>query len=165
MFLPDPDDPSGRRRLMLSNGLNLSDRQPGLVHVIRDDGEGPYCDWLPETIDLDADAALARAAQVNKARTSSRGAHRRDCEEWLRGCLTGGPKPAAECAQAALGARFNRSVLERAWAALAIRSVRLGFGKGACYYLSLPEASGPPLGGPADGADDHAPRYFAMHVE
>jgi putative DNA primase/helicase len=165
MFLPDPDDPSGRRRLMLNNGLNLSDQQPGLVYVIRDDGEGPYCDWLPETIDLDADAALARTAQVNRARTSSRGAHRRDCEEWLRGYLTGGPKPATECAQAAQEAGFNRSLLERARAALAIRCVRLGFGKGACYYLSLPEASGPPLEGLADGADDHAPQFFAMHVK
>jgi hypothetical protein len=42
LFLQDPDDPSGRRRLMLDNGGNLAPRQPALVFVVHDeDGGGP----------------------------------------------------------------------------------------------------------------------------
>src|SRR6185312_3576238 len=92
LFLADPDDPSGRRRLMLDNGRNLGPVQPGLPFVIRDDGAGPFCDWLPETVDLDADAALARTARAAKSGPSGKGARRRECEVWLRGYLADGPK-------------------------------------------------------------------------
>ncbi len=114
LFLQDPDDPTGDRRLMLDNGRNQGPRQPALAFVIRDDGIGPFCDWSPETIDLDADAALARAVRAARSGASGKGARRRDCEEWLRGYLAAGPRSAKECEQAALGAGFNRSILERA---------------------------------------------------
>jgi putative DNA primase/helicase len=148
MFLPDPDDPSGRRRLMLNNGVNLSASQPGLVYVIRDDGEGPYCDWLPETIDLDADAALARTAQAHKVRNSGVFAHRRDCSEWLRSYLAEGPKPAKECEHAALVAGFTGSILHRARIALAIRCVRSGFGKGSSVRWCMPDTDSDLAGQP-----------------
>ena len=114
LFLADPDDPTGHRRLMLDNGGNLAPKQPGLAYVIRDDGAAPFCDWLPETIDLDADAALARAGAADKIGVSSKGARRRECEQWLRGYLAEGPRPALECEQAALVAGFNRSLVVRA---------------------------------------------------
>src|SRR6185312_17236053 len=85
LFLADPDDPSGRRRLMLDNGRNLGPGQAGLPFVIRDDGASPFCDWLPETIDLDADAALARAVKAGKAAkagASGMSARRHECQEW-----------------------------------------------------------------------------------
>ena len=101
LFLQDPDDPTGRRRLMLDNGGNLAPRQPGLAYVIRDDGAAPFCDWLPETIDLDADAALARAVKAGKIGASSRLARRHECQQWLRGYL-------AERTQAGQGVRAGR---------------------------------------------------------
>ncbi len=70
LFLQDPDDPTGRRRLMLANGGNLADSQPGLVYVIQGKGDSACVEWLPETIDLDADAALRRARTAGKAGTS-----------------------------------------------------------------------------------------------
>ena len=48
---------------MLDNGGNLAPGQPGLAFVVDDEGGAARVDWLPETIDLDADAALARAVK------------------------------------------------------------------------------------------------------
>ncbi len=152
LFLPDPDDPTGRRVLMLDNGGNLAPKQPALAYVIRDDGAAPFCDWLPETVALDADAALARAARASKSGASGKGARRRDCQEWLRGYLAVGTRPATECHQAALAAGFTRSVLEGARIALAVRCVRSGFGKGASYHWYLPEAAGEPAESTGSGA-------------
>jgi hypothetical protein len=135
LFLADPDDPGGRRRLMLDNGCNLAPGQPGLVFVVEDKGGVARLDWLPETLDLDADAALARTV---RAGGSARVTRQHACEEWLRGYLAEGPKPTKDCEQAALVAGFNPKLLERARAALAIRSIRTGFGKGASYHLCLP---------------------------
>jgi hypothetical protein len=156
LFLADPDDPTGRRRLMLDNGGNLGPQQPALAFIIRDDGAGPFCDWLPETIELDADAALARTLRVNRSDASGRLARRRECEDWLRGYLADGPKLATECERAAVAAGFTRSVLERARIALAVRCVRSGFGKGACYHWSLPGASIESSLGPDFGPGAHA---------
>jgi putative DNA primase/helicase len=156
LFMEDPDDPTGRRVLMLDNGGNLAPPQPGLVYTVRDDGAGAFCDWLPETIDLDADAALARAVRAGKASTSGKSTRRRDCEDWLRGYLAGGPRPTPECEQAALTAGFNRPVLHRARTALAVRCLRSGFGKGACYHWSLPEAAIETHDCSDDGAGAHA---------
>jgi hypothetical protein len=149
LFLPDPDDPTGQRRLMLDNGRNLGPVQPGLPFVIRDDGAGPYCDWLPETVDLDADAALARAARAGKSGASDgRLARRRECQEWLRGYLAEGLRPATDCERAAEAAGFSRSILIRARTDLAVRCVRSGFGQGSCSSWSLPEAAIEPPAGP-----------------
>lgn len=138
LFLADPDDPTGRRRLMLDNGGNLGPTLPGLAYVVQDAGDAARVDWLPETIDLDADAALARTARINKSGTTGRLGRRQACEEWLRGYLADGPKPVKECEQAAMEAGFNRGLLERARGALAIRSIRSGFGQGSRCDLCLP---------------------------
>jgi hypothetical protein len=160
MFLADPDDPTGRRRLMLDNGANLADKQPGLPYVVRDNDDGvAWVEWLPETIDLDADAALGRTVKGGRSVTSGRLARRHACEEWLRGYLAGGPKPATECERAAMMAGFNRPLLERTRAALAVRTMRLGFGKGACYHLCLPEADGECRDRPDSAAGCHAPQF------
>ncbi len=160
MFLPDPDDPTGRRRLMLDNGGNLGLEQPALPYVLRDEGSVPVVDWLPETIDLDADAALARTVKIGKISPSGKGARRRDCEEWLRGHLAGGLKTAKECEQAALEAGFSSSILLRARMALAVRCLRTGFGKGACYHWCLPETAIEDLNRPDSAAGAHALRIL-----
>jgi hypothetical protein len=149
---------------MLLNGGNLAPGQPGLAFVVNNEGGAARVDWLPATIDLDADAALARAARIGQSAAIGRVAHRHACEDWLRGFLAGGPRLARECEQAAMVAGFHRRLLERARVALAIRSVRTGFGQGSCCHLSLPETDG----GPSDGIDGggatsiHASRLDAV---
>jgi hypothetical protein len=59
----------------------------------------------------------------------------------------------------------GRPAANRVRVALVIRCVRLGFGKGACYRFSLPEASGEPPEGPTDLADNHTPPFSAMHAK
>jgi hypothetical protein len=159
MFLADPDDPTGRRRLMLDNGANLGPKQPGLPYVVRERGGAAVADWLPETIELDADAALGRTVKGGKSGGAGRFARRQACEEWLRGYLADGPKLAKECERAALAAGFNRGPFERARATLAVRTIRSGFGKGACYHLCLPETDGEPSDRPEAVAGAHAPHF------
>jgi hypothetical protein len=159
MFLRDPDDPSGRRRLMLDNGTNQAARQPALAFVVHDEDGTARAEWLPETIDLDADTALARARKAGQIGASAKGARRRDCEEWLRGYLAGGPKPMKECEQMAIGAGFTPSILHRARVALAVRCLRSGFGKGASYHWCLPEAAIEAFDRP-----DSAPVEHALHI-
>jgi hypothetical protein len=159
MFLADPDDPTGRRRLMLDNGRNLGPKVPALPYVIREEGGAAVADWLLETIDLDADAALARAAKAGKTGDSGRLARHYACEQWLRGYLAGGPKPVKECERAAMMAGFNPSLINRARATLCIRTFRSGFGQGSCCYIDLPEASGEPPQSPDCLAGDRTPPY------
>jgi hypothetical protein len=98
---------------------------------------------------LDADAALAWAARIGASGTTGHVARRHACEDWLRGFLARGPRPARECEQAVMVAGFHSRLLEQARVALAIRSVRTGFGQGSCCHLSLPETDG----GPPEGSD------------
>jgi putative DNA primase/helicase len=159
MFLEDPDDPTGQRRLMLDNGRNLGPKLPGLPYVVREEGAAPIADWLPETIDLDADAALALAAKAAKTGASGRLARHHACEQWLRGYLADGPKPVKECERGATMAGFNPSLVNRARATLRIRTFRSGFGQGSCCYIDLPEAGGEPPHRPDCIAGDHTPPY------
>jgi hypothetical protein len=118
LFLKDPDDGAGGRVLMLDNGGNLAAKQPALVYVVRDDGAGPYCDWQPETIDMDADEALAKASRAASRgeKTSDGRTERRvsRCVEWLRQYLGSGRKPAAEGEAAGVAAGFTKAMLFRA---------------------------------------------------
>ncbi len=163
MFLADPDDPTGVRRLMLDNGCNLGPPQPGLAYIIRDEGAAEFVEWLPETIDLDADAGLRRGVNAGKSGGSGRLARPRAVEEWLRGYLADGPKLATECERAALAAGFNRRLVERARQALAVRSLRSGFGKGSCCSLCLPEAESEPPDRPDGAVAPHTPHFSASH--
>jgi putative DNA primase/helicase len=163
LFLPDPDDPSGGRRLMLDNGANLAEKQPALPYVVRKEDDVAVVEWLPETIELDANAALTRTVKGSQSSASGRLGRRHVCEEWLRGYLADGPKPAKECERAALVAGFNRPQLDRARAALAVRHVRSGFGKGACYHICLPEADGDLHDAPELVAGAHAPQFSLSH--
>jgi hypothetical protein len=161
LFLADPDDSTGRPRMMLDNGGNLAPKQPALPFVVSDDGEAARVEWLPETIDLDAEAALARTVKAGKPSASGRLGRRHACEEWLRGYLAGGPRSAKECEQAAIEAGFNRFVVERARSALAIRSVRTGFGKGSACHLHLPDAQGGSPDRPDSAISVHTPQIPA----
>ena len=146
LFLQDPDDPSGRRRLMLDNGVNLAARQPGLPFVIRDDGAGPCLrlaagDHRPRRRRRARPHRQGRQIQrVRQTRPPSR----------MRGVVEGLPRRGTEAGEGmraggAMAAGFNRALLERARAHVAIRCLRSGFGKGACYLLCLPEADGEPF--------------------
>ncbi len=128
LFLKDPDDPEGRRVLVLDNGGNLAPKQPGLAYVIEDRGQGPFCDWQPGTVDLDADSALARAAKAAKAAESIRGSKRMASDEWLRQYLDGGSQRAADCLAEGQKQGFHPRAVQRARERIGARVTRIGFG-------------------------------------
>jgi hypothetical protein len=153
LFLEDPDDPEGRRVLMLDNGGNLASKQPALAYVIQDSDEGPYCDWLPGTIDLDADGALARAAKAGRASKggeSGRGARRGECEEWLRAYLDRRSRRAADCLAEGKNQGFHPRAVQRARQSLGAKLTRVGFGRQGQFYWSTEPAD------PADARADFA---------
>jgi RecA-family ATPase len=140
LFLPDPDDPKGERVLMLDNGGNLAPKQPGLAYVIRDAEGVAVCDWQPGTVDLDADAALARAAKTTKGcEVDGRSERRLACEDWLRNFLDSGSKPAAECLAEGQKHGFQPRTVQRARERIGARNERIGFGDRGEYYWSLQE--------------------------
>jgi putative DNA primase/helicase len=158
LFMKDPDDPTGGRRLMLDNGGNLAPKQPGLVYTIEDIGEGPVCDWQRGTVDLDADAGLARAVKVEKAAKAEeavQGALRREAEQWLENYLSDGMKPAADCLRDGATAGFSRGTLHRVRIGLGVSTTRRRTGDGDSYHWSLsadskqPPTSAPPSETPA----------------
>jgi hypothetical protein len=144
LFLKDPDDVEGCRVLMLDNGGNLAAKQPALAYVVRDDGAGPYCDWQPETIDLDADTALAkaaRAASVAKGERSGGGQTERRvsrCVEWLKRYMGSGGKPAAEAEAAGVAAGFTKAMLFRARGDLGVISRQVTEAGKRCWYWFPP---------------------------
>ena len=166
LFLEDPDDPTGRRGLMLDNGGNLAAGSRLWPTSSTTRASAPVCDWLPETIDLDADARAGPCRQGRQDRHIRQGlARRHECEQWLRGYLADGPRPAKECEQAAHGGGIqpapSSSGLARPWQSAAFGS---GFGKGACYHLSLAEADSEPPGPSGTALTSMLPRFLTHHL-
>lgn len=60
-------------------------------------------------------------------------------QTWLRDRLCGGPVPAADIREIADAVGIAPRTLDRAKAALGVRSLRQGFGPGAAYLWALPE--------------------------
>jgi hypothetical protein len=144
LFLKDPDDPEGRRVLMLDNGGNLAVKQPALAYVIRSDDEGPYCEWQPGAIDLDADAALARIAGAGGARNgreAGRSVGRMGCEEWLRGHLEAGSRRASDCLADGKQRGFHPRAVQRARHNIGATLTRVGFGHQGEFYWSIAPAA------------------------
>ena len=116
--------------------------QPALAYVIRDEGAGPFCDWLPETIEL----GCRRRCWTVPSRPAGPAHPAGSPAATNARCGCGGISPGERsqrrnASAAALAAGFTRSVLLGARIALAVRCLRSGFGKGACYHWSLPEAA------------------------
>ena len=50
LFVADPDDPTGRRVLMLDNGGNVPPLAQTIAYAIEDHGRVPAVAWLPGPI-------------------------------------------------------------------------------------------------------------------
>jgi hypothetical protein len=136
LFVRDPDDPTGRRVLMLHGKANLGPPPPGLAYVIEDRGDGPGVEWLAETIDKDADTILREIAEAEaQAGDRARSAVRRDCEDWLRQLLAVGPKGAEEVFAQGREAGYSQDQLQRAKVAIGAKSAKKSFGKGWAWTL------------------------------
>ena len=75
LFVADPDDPTGRRVLMLDNGSNVAPPAPALAYTIEDRDSGPRIEWSDEPVT----STIGQLAQTRRiAATPPRRASRRD---------------------------------------------------------------------------------------
>jgi putative DNA primase/helicase len=142
LFMRDPDDSTGQKVLMLDNGCNLAPTQDGLAYVIKDRGDGPAVEWLEDIVNKTADSVLLELAQSQmNIEKPEQAAQRKDCEEWLREFLSGGPVNAKDVQSVAKQSGHSPTTLHRAKHNISIVTSRAGFGRDMVSYWSLPSAS------------------------
>jgi hypothetical protein len=137
LFVPDPEDRSGRRVLMLDNGGNVAPTAPALAYTIEDPGEGPRVVWSEEPMPITVKELFplqpATGASGDQPDLS-------DCAEWLRAMLASGPAPAADLRRAGKAAGFPWTSLRRARLQIGGVTRREGFGRGSRYCWEVRSA-------------------------
>ena len=103
LFVPDPQDPTNRRVLMLDNGGNLAPAAPTLAYTIEDRGDGPRVIWSDEPVPITVEEALRPRLGP---RSPGEEPDLSECDEWLRATLADGPVLAADLRRAVSGGRF-----------------------------------------------------------
>jgi hypothetical protein len=132
LFVPDPQDQSGRRVLMLDNGNNVAPPAPTSAYTIEDTVNGPRVVWSEEAVSLTTGEALwptpGPSAPGNRSGVSQ-------CEAWLRDALVGGRVLAADLRRAGEAAGISWSTLSRARSRAGAITRRDGFGPGSrCFW-------------------------------
>ena len=138
LFVPDPEDPTGRTTLFLENGCNLVHSVPGLAYVIEDQGGGPRVKWTEKVVSIQADEAL-QSENDNTSDNAGSSEHR-DCDQWLREVLGQGPEPMKEVMECGVRAGFSVHMINRAKKRTGVKSKREGCGKGSKVWWHLPKA-------------------------
>jgi len=131
LFVPDPQDPTGRRVLMLDNGGNVAPAAPTLAYTIEDTGDAPRVVWSDEPVPITVEEALRLRPEMAAREPEP---DMIDCEEWLRATLAGGPILAADLRRAGEEAGFAWITLRRARSRIGAVIRREGFGPGSKYY-------------------------------
>ncbi|WP_437202243.1 AAA family ATPase [Planctomicrobium sp. SH664] len=132
----DPNDLSGRRRLMLPAKANLAPDTGGMAFGVKTSfGGQPILAWEEALISATADEILGqredkRASKASPALT--------EAAEWLRGQLTAGPRPAQELIDGAKGDGIKEATLRRAKEKLNVLATREGFGEAGKWVWMLP---------------------------
>ncbi len=138
LFSFDPQDPAGRRVLMLDNGGNVAPLAPTLAYAIEDRGKGPEVAWLEDPMPVTVEQAL-RPLHAERDHEEQAFA-RRECDEWLREMLSTGPVLYTEILTAGRLNGFTRDTLRRAKERIGAMSCREGFGPGSRLYWALKRA-------------------------
>lgn len=137
LVAPDPDDESGRRRVLAMTKSNLAEKAPSLQYTIEaTDGGVPVVRWLGEST-FDARALLAAPSDDD-----DRSALEEACV-FLREQLAAGPVPARVVQAEARRAGIADKTLRRAKARLGVRATRVGFGSTGGWMWALPAAGDP----------------------
>jgi putative DNA primase/helicase len=152
LFVKDADDPSGRRVLMLENGVNLTKEVPGVAYVVEDTEDGPVVTWDTKEVTKTADEALAALL-----RDPEQQADRRKCEKWLTEKLTDGPRLAVEIELEGKDEGYGADTLKRAKRNIGAKTTRDGFGKKSRCWWGLDGAAVPssPSLYPSSNGDVH----------
>lgn len=125
----DPDDETGRRRVLASTKCNLAVQPQALAYTVETAGEVPRIHWEGTTPHT--------AAQLVAERHDEDGGVLGEARAWLEGELADGPRPTRELQRAAREAGIRERTLDRAKAALRVRAIKTG-GTRAPWVWSLP---------------------------
>lgn len=121
------DQPDLRYLLTIKN--NLAKKDGGIAYrVCTSEAEVPYVEWLPGSIDVTADEALAVSSPEETSAT-------RDCAEWLACALSSGPKGAKTIQSEADQYGFSPKVLRRARERLGVLTRKADFKEGWVWEL------------------------------
>jgi hypothetical protein len=139
LFVPDSEDRTGRRVLMLDNGGNVAPTAPALAYTIEDPGDGPRVVWSEEPVSITVNEAMPHDRRAD-ASDDVHVAELSDCAEWLRAMLASGPAPAADLRRAGKAAGFPWTTLRRARFQIGAVTRRQGFGPGSRYCWEVRSA-------------------------
>jgi putative DNA primase/helicase len=132
LFTADPDDPTGRRVLMLDNGSNIAPPAPDIAYMIEDHGDGAWIEWSSPAEGNTVESL--RSAHSNQEPSIPR---RVECDQWLSGFLAEGPRSSAEVLDGALRAGFSRDQVVRSKSRIGAASTRQGFATGGQWSWHL----------------------------
>jgi hypothetical protein len=139
LFVTDPEDPAGRRVLMIDNGGNVAPPAASLAYIIADQGRGPQVTWRDEPVPTTMEQALRPLpSHPDDEEQAFLG---RKCDQWLHEMLAAGPVLHGEVMNAGREAGFSRDTLRRAKERIGVMSYRDGFGPGSRFYWQLKGAS------------------------
>ena len=132
----DPQNPE--RRFLLAGKNNLARKGCGLAFTILGEGADAAIMWEDQPVNMSADEGLAAATSLDKEHPGPAPVARNAAAEWLRTLLADGPREAGEVAQEAKAAGFAWRTVQRAADELAVERVKLRFGGGWVWRLSVP---------------------------
>lgn len=131
MVAKDPDDPSGRRRVLAPTKCNLTAEPPSLAYHLEAAGDTVMVVWDGVT-QLTAEALLA--VPLDKSEKSAL----EEAADFLRDVLGDGPRPAKVVGLEARAVGISDITLRRARQQLSVSIARDGFGAGSVVTWKLP---------------------------
>jgi putative DNA primase/helicase len=137
LFIADPDDPAGRRVLMLDNGGNVAPPAPALAYMIGDRENGPRIEWCHEPVSSAIVTSLEPAQRAQRHHEGQAARHH-VCDHWLRAFLAERRRSTTEILEAASEAGFTKDQVRRAKSRIGAVAKRAGFDKDAQWSWRLP---------------------------
>jgi putative DNA primase/helicase len=126
LFVADPDDPTGRRVLMLDNGSNIAPSATPLAYTIENHDSGPRIAWSHEPV-ATVIGSLFNPVQPVQLHQEEQAARHRECDNWLRRFLAEGPRSTVDIFKAASDSAFSDSQVRRAKRRIGAIAKRDGF--------------------------------------
>jgi hypothetical protein len=137
LFVADPDDPSGRRVLMVDNGGNIAPPAPVLAYTIENWDSGPRIEWSHEAVATPIGNSIKLAESVQLHRENQATIHR-ECDRWLRAFLAENHRSTTDLFKAAIDAGFSKNQVRRAKSRIGAVARRVGFDTDAQWSWGLP---------------------------
>ena len=130
----DPEDPTGRRRLMLPVKNNIGNDKTGLAYTLESvpDSNMAVVEWEADPVEMSADDMLTAYPTRNPGPDPT---ERNEAAEWLIEALDDGPRPAKELLAQAEKDGISKGTLKRAKKELGVISGKDGMTGGWTWRM------------------------------